>query len=156
MKNRFLMNPKSEIWNCWIVFFFSEYRRYYTRIEGLMNEPFSKRLFYFCQVLRQLQIYSLTAMQFGDVSFFFYLEIFIVVSMQICFYKLWLFLMSTSVCCLFVLSLSSYRPKTRTLCAIKSFQIMVNHISLVNRFICTKITIFCTIIFLYWTKWRFY
>lgn len=77
-------------------FFFSEYRRYYTRIEGLMNEPFSKRLFYFYQVLRQLQIYSLTAMQFGDVSFFFYLEIFIVVSMQFCFYKLWLFLMSTS------------------------------------------------------------
>lgn len=52
---------ESEIWNCWIVFFsLSEYRRYYNRIEGLMNEPFSKRLFYFYQVLRQLQIYSLT------------------------------------------------------------------------------------------------
>lgn len=86
------------IWNLKLLnrfFFLGENRRYYSRIEGLMNEPFSKWLFYFYRVWRQLQIYSLTAMQFGDVSFFLPRN-FIVVSMQICFYKLWLFLMSTS------------------------------------------------------------
>lgn len=58
-------------------------------------------------------------------------------------------LIGLCVFCLFALSLSSYRLKTRTICAIKSFQITVNHISLVNRFICTKITIFWILIFFF-------